>query len=516
MGFRWAIFLSIGCLGVLFGCGTTSPVTATLPSGTEPASRTPPSAGSPTSRLTPSPSATVSPSPSPTLTPTPSWPEANQRHDLEVTYAPYWQRLVVQHRLRYTNTTGETLERLPLLAPALTQSFITLETVEAPGRTLTFTWDWKRWLLWLTIDPPLKPNETLDLRLQYLLGLRPLRTTPEDLTKPMAQGYTQLQTNGVEWHFLVAAYHPRQGWLLPQVWPFGEFMAYPIGDYTVRLQFPQGWQVAHNGQAIPCPERSEASGMLQVCFQVRRARQAVFSLSPVYEKRVQEVPSRRGSPVQVEAYLFAGDRDKGDLLLEVLRQALTLFEDYYGPYHRERMVFVVGDFPFSMEYDGIFFVRRSFFFDDPQERLTAVTVHEVAHQWWYAQVHNDPGRGPWMDESLSAYSEVLYYQTYLPQRLTWWWTAYWEGLEPGQGPIDRPLWEYWDYFDYRSLAYLKGATLWQEIHEALGDEGFRALMHRYVQAYRGRVVLPEELKAFLADQLPPDLWGRIQDAYFTP
>lgn len=461
----------------------------------------------------PFPTPTPSPTPSPviTVTPTPAPPRVVQEHELQVQYEPYWQRVLVIQSITYTNATGETLDQLPLIAPALTQSFISLQEVGVePGR-VTYQWDWERWTLWLYLDPPLEPGATLRLSLRYVLTLRPLRTVPEDNTKPMVQGYTQLQTNMAEWHFFVAGYHPQQGWLLPRMWPFGEFIAYPVADYTVRLQFPQGWTVAHNGQPFPCEDPA-----WDLCFRVPAARQAVFSLSPVYRVFREEVPSRRGTTVALEAYVFAGDQELGPWVTQVMARALTFLEAFYGPYHRERLVFVVGDFPFSMEYDGLFFVRRSFFFDDPELRLTAITVHEVAHQWWYAQVHNDPARGPWMDESITTYSEILYYREFLPQRLEWWWTAYWEGLQPGQGPVDRPLWEYLQYFDYRSLAYLKAALLWETLHDALGDRGFSALLQGYVGEYQGRIVLPQELKAYLARTLPGSVWEQVQAEYFSP
>lgn len=497
-------------LGALATCRGLVPVSPPVPQGTgSPRTQASPSATPSVPTFTPQPTST----PSPSATPTPSVPASQQRHILEVTYTPLWQRLVVHQTLSYSNPGESAIERLPLLAPALTQAFITLQSLQASGREVAYRWDWAQWVLWLTLTPPLAPGETLNLDMRYLLELRPLRTTPEDLTKPMIQGYTQLQVNAVEWHFLVAPQDPQGEWILPQVWPFGEFITYPIGDYTVYLRLPQGWQVAYNGQSFPCPQEDHPPTL---CFRVPHARQAVFSLSPVYQVFTGQYSSSSGRTIRLEAYLFAGDKDLGPYVIQVMTQALALFEDYYGPYHRERLVFVVGDFPFSLEYDGIFFVRRSFFFDDPQLRLTAITVHEVAHQWWYAQVHNNPAQAPWMDESLCTYSEVLYYQKYLPDLMTWWWTAYWEGLEPGEGPIDRPLGSYWNYFDYRSLAYLKGALFWKKVHEILKDEGFRTLMHAYVQRYRGRIATPEDLKALLANHLSPQEWEALQREFFTP
>lgn len=43
-----------------------------------------------------------------------------------------------------------------------------------------------------------------------------------------------------------------------------------------------------------------------------------------------------------------------------------------------------------------------------RENLEVLTVHEMAHQWWYNIVHNDPVREPWLDEALAEFSVMIY------------------------------------------------------------------------------------------------------------
>ncbi len=464
----------------------------------------------PTAGATPTalPTAPTAPSPGPTPAPTIS------AYTLNVRYDALNRRFIVEEAGRYVNTTGHPVDRLPLVAPAFTRAYISISRLTVEGKPASFFWDWDRWVVWVPLDSPLEPEAALNFRIAYVLTLRELRTRPEDNTRPMVLGASPLQTNGVDVFFFVAHYDDHRGWVLPRYWPFGEFITYPAADYTLYLDVPKGWEVAVSGVPVPCPEGTEG---LDACYRLAAGRGIAFSTSTVYRVFTKEVPSRQGRPVRLEAYLFAGDADLGPYVLEVMENALRLFEDWFGPYHRERLVFVVGDFPFSLEYDGLFFVRRSFFFDEPQYRLTALTAHEVAHQWWYAQVGNDPALAPWMDESLASYAEALYYRTYLPEYETWWWDGgYWEGLKPAAGPIDRPLWEYRDYFKYRAAAYLKGAYFWREVHETLGDEGFRQLLHAYVGRYRGRVAPPDGLFTLLMEALGEEAWSRLRTKYFGP
>ncbi len=43
-----------------------------------------------------------------------------------------------------------------------------------------------------------------------------------------------------------------------------------------------------------------------------------------------------------------------------------------------------------------------------RENLEPLAAHEMAHQWWYNIVHNDPVNEPWLDEALAEYSMKIY------------------------------------------------------------------------------------------------------------
>ena len=37
-------------------------------------------------------------------------------------------------------------------------------------------------------------------------------------------------------------------------------------------------------------------------------------------------------------------------------------------------------------------------------------AHETAHQWWYSVIGNDEINEPWLDEALTEYSTILYFE----------------------------------------------------------------------------------------------------------
>ena len=46
-----------------------------------------------------------------------------------------------------------------------------------------------------------------------------------------------------------------------------------------------------------------------------------------------------------------------------------------------------------------------------RENLELLVAHEMAHQWWYNIVHNDPVTEPWLDEALAEYSMRIYMES---------------------------------------------------------------------------------------------------------
>ena len=100
-------------------------------------------------------------------------------------------------------------------------------------------------------------------------------------------------------------------------------------------------------------------------------------------------------------------------------KALDLFSRLFGDYERERFVIVQGDFPDGMEFSGLVFVGSAWFYQfdgSPRNYLTLISVHEIAHQWWYAKVGNDAALNPWLDEAPGDIQRVSFYRSRISGR----------------------------------------------------------------------------------------------------
>ena len=128
-----------------------------------------------------------------------------------------------------------------------------------------------------------------------------------------------------------------------------------------------------------------------------------------------------------------------------------------------------------------------------------ISVHEIAHQWWYARVGNDAALHPWLDEALATYSEYLYIEEYYPSEKNWWWYFRVAVYLP-EGGVDSAVYEFSTPREYINAVYLRGAQMLQNLREDIGDEHFFQLLRSYYGAGDGLIADP----GLFWRQLAPD------------
>ena len=90
----------------------------------------------------------------------------------------------------------------------------------------------------------------------------------------------------------------------------------------------------------------------------------------------------------------------GAVTADLATAALIGLSEAFGPYPWPDLVLaeVGAGGGFSMEYPRAIHLTRGKVTD------TYVVYHEVAHQWFYAQLGNDQQREPWLDEGFADFS----------------------------------------------------------------------------------------------------------------
>src|SRR6185503_18511041 len=130
--------------------------------------------------------------------------------------------------------------------------------------------------------------------------------------------------------------------------------------------------------------------------------------------------------------LFLAEHERvGKQVLATSAAALRVFAARFGPLPYKTIS--VAEAPLvaglgSTEFSGLVVIASAFYvdFDSPamrnlpeiireqrpavEQSLEWTVAHLLAHQWWGVAVGNDPAREPVLDEALSSWSALLYYQ----------------------------------------------------------------------------------------------------------
>jgi hypothetical protein len=268
-----------------------------------------------------------------------------------------------------------------------------------------------------------------------------------------------------------------------------EHDVYGVGDpqvsysaESVRLELDTTTQLPRD--AVACPGLLEApatSGARWVC-ESTDVRDFSFVVNPRFRLTTREV-----GETALRVYT---ETVSGAVTADLAVQALIGLGEAYGPYPWPDLVIaeVGAGGGFSMEYPRAIHLTRGKVTD------TYVVYHEVAHQWFYAQIGNDQMLEPWLDEGFADFS-----------------ARYLMGIGEEQcstRPVDSSVfaWEAgaisggdWTSCDgYFHTVFYKGTEFLNGLRSTMGDEAFFAALRSYVEANRYGIVTARDLLEHLS------------------
>ena len=409
------------------------------------------------------------------------------------------QAVQVQQQVTYTNKSSDTLSMLVFnVEPNRWLGAFSLEgiTLGAEKSQPEFALTGRR--LDIMLPNILEPNCIVQVNINYRLSVLPIIGGIEAYRGYF--GHTIRQLNLGHWLPVPVPYVDGD-WLFNETILIGEQLALEQSDWHVAFTVTN----APQGIVIAAPGEREQIAANSWRFVHTNGRDFAASISNAFQ--LATVESESGIPVDVYAFPDARIWDEaggqwmdgGKYAAQVGAESINLYSDRYGDYPHERMVIVQGDFPDGMEFSGFAFVSTDWFvrYDgSPAGYLMLITVHEVAHQWWYDLVGNDQANAPYLDEALATYSELVYVEQYYPELVNWWWDFRVMRLEP-QGDVDSTVYEFDQIRPYIDAVYLRGVLMLAETRTVLSDEVFFGWLTQYANQLGGSVAMP------------PDLWSLL-------
>ena len=417
--------------------------------------------------------------------------EGPTRYRLELTLDPDGPRLWGQASISYTNN-----EPLPLpefylrLYPNMDDAHgggTEITQVTLDGRPVTPGYELQRTALRLPLDPPLEPGAVLQVGMDFAVSV-PRGEGGNYGTFAFERGVLALA------HFypFVPVYDD-EGWNVEIPPTYGDIIYGDMSLYDVTLTVPEEMVAVATGSALSLVANSDGTATYH--FVSGPARDFNLVLSPDYE-----LTRRQVDDVTVNSYYLPGDVDGGEVVLDVAAEALRLFGQRFGRYpYAELDLVPTFTSAAGIEYPGLIVIAQRLYAGSSLSEW--VVAHEVAHQWWYNLVGNDQVDEPWLDEALTQYTTVLYFEDRYDKA-----TAAnalqagiedrWEGArEAGRDrPVVGPVAGFAPE-DYGPIVYGKGPLFFHHLREEVGDVAFDHILRSYFQEHRYKIATGESFLA---------------------
>jgi hypothetical protein len=400
--------------------------------------------------------------------------QVDQRYEITATLDVAAGRLEAELILELTNRSPSAMRHVDLSVVPRALGFLTLaDPVTVDGEPVAT--EWTTGINLRVPLQPLQPRETADVALSFRLDVG---RAPDAFTARTSR------ENGVlsfgQWFPIVSTEHDVYGIGDPQI----SFTADAIRlELTTNAELPR--------DALACPglvSAPESSGSRWTC-ESKEVRDFSFVVNPRFGLTTRTVDDHE---IRVYTETVPGDRT-ADLAAE----ALIGLEDAFGAYPWPDLVLaeVGSGGGFSMEYPRMIHLTRDKVADP------YVVYHEVAHQWFYAQVGNDQQAEPWLDEAFADFS-----------------ARYLMGIGENAcstRPVDSSVfaWEAgpttggdWTSCDgYFHAVFYQGTEFLTAVRSALGDDAFFDAMRAWVAEHRHGFVTARRLLAHLQRRTDADL-----------
>ncbi|MBK9376207.1 MAG: M1 family metallopeptidase [Holophagales bacterium] len=184
-----------------------------------------------------------------------------------------------------------------------------------------------------------------------------------------------------------------------------EFFA-DFGTYDVALLLPAEvkGKVAVTGRVVE--ETEESAERIRVRAHAEDVHDFAFAFSPRFEVRKETVAPKGLPTVDVLLFLQPDHRRSRERYLRAAREGLALFGTWLTPYPYPALTIVdppAGSGAEAMEYPTLFTGATAWLSPASGGEPGAVTLHELAHQWFHGMLASDETSEAHLDEGLATW-----------------------------------------------------------------------------------------------------------------
>jgi len=360
------------------------------------------------------------------------------------------------------------------------------------------------------------PEDATDIRVPLPRAVEPGEALTIDIAWRARLPSVTLRT-GFEGSFhMVGQWFPKLARLRPDgAWahfPFhrlSEFYA-DFGSYDVTVDVPEALGVGATGELVA---EARSDGRVFRTFVQDDVHDFAFAAWDQFEERRETT----AAGVELRCLYPKGYERAAAIELDAARFGLEHFGRRFGSYPYRTLTIVHPPERASeaggMEYPTLITTGGAWFLPLTGGRfIESVTIHEVAHQWFYGLVATDEHTSPFLDEGLASFAEIDALEARFPGASL---------AEPRFGiavglpavhrvasleayknaPVAQPAPAFDTGADYGALVYSRAAILLHSLAGAYGEDALAGALGAFARRSRFRHPEPSDLLASIRGSL---------------
>lgn len=313
----------------------------------------------------------------------------------------------------------------------------------------------------------LKPGEKFSIDMKYNVKL------------PNSEGrfgYGESTINVTNW-FPISCVNDDRGWNLKGYETVGDPFYSDTSDFYVKILILKKYKIGCTGNIIN--QKSDNEKTLYE-IQAKKVRDFAFVLSEKFD-----VYKDTYKNININTYNLNKNLSKEST--KIAKESIKIFSELFGEYPYETYSVIASDFYIGgMEYPMMVMIDQTLYNEKDKFLMEYVIAHETAHQWWYSVIGNDEISEPWLDEALTEYSTVLYFEKKYGKEVgdKLIKTMEVQAKNRSSENIFKPSNQYKDSLEYSLNVYTKGALAFNEVRNKVGDKVFFDTLKEYFNKYK--------------------------------
>ena len=334
------------------------------------------------------------------------------------------------------------------------------------------------------LSSPLEPTTSTNIYIEY------------SITLPKVShrfGYTDKGINLANFYPIACVYN--NGWSKNSYHANGDPFYSDMANYNINFSCDSGLVCAFSGKATKTTDENTAYYTINnVCV-----REFAVMLSPNFQ-----LATKIDNGIEY-SYYYLNDQTPNKAL-QCAIDCINTFSELYYPYPYPAYTVVQSSFVYGgMEYPMLSLISDNIpEYDD----YLNVIVHESAHQWWYSLVGNDQYTNPWLDEAITEFSTLLFYDNNKDYNLTHkgmlnamqenynlFVSVYNDVFGTLDTSLTRNISQYPTSPEYTYCVYVKGTLMYDSLYQLIGKKDFIKSLQLYAKTYAYQLSSPEGLIA---------------------